>query len=1820
MDRDQQRQNRRNTVSGFSCTAGAELNPLQNPAGRTGAACDPIPAAPVPFTAVSPTPCPPPLPIPLNLPDGLIVPSDATVAYCPSTAGYSVTGTTASAVLTGAQNQTVLFTTLENITDNQLNYLYGVVPSASAAIIAAALSGATSSVISLTHLNYTQAEELISFVQDAKFVVNTLAVEQARNLLICQVENNIQVASCTSSAYFGPSAGVPTGMMYVPSATSSTGAVLVTFALSPTTGDQTAFALLNIPSLTAASAQANLLALAQAESSLRCVFGNAATAAACCTSQAPGNNLGYTAACVPAVGPTIPGSATAIGFFSVSENTVFSVVSKNEANSVARELSRNSLNCYFPSEGITATCAGTGPTGLGLTGPFAPASTTAVYLEPGSVILFDTSASVTAANAQAIDIALASLNCFWSNAGVTAFCPASPGFTAINNQYYILAASPTASINYSSFVAADTVISYTSQAEANAQALELASANVSCIYCNNSIAPTCSGGVNETIGTEKDIICNVLAEVAQNTAVSLGNILVSTSNGGANCCYGNEGVTNSAVCSAGAYFSGDPSNPFTSADVFYIPPNVITVCAADPTPPVPNLLYPYQNLFSTNVAQVGCCSDILLCDGITGSATALQTLWAKSTDLFDIIATGATFYTDDDGVTPYAFPVGSLYVVSRSGGRAYRAVTGGTGYTLGLTACDPCTALNSYEFKGATAINYASSNAAYADIFCGGPTAQTLTLYTYSDSPFSAGEGLPPVAWYSDSCGLSAFNPVTSVGSTGYYYAGHIIGSTGYMLLFTQVAGNTSSFNGDYNLSSCPVSRYAYSVYIGAEPCLTAGATTLYGTLPAPQLFTSSSATTSFYTQFYNDASVYSYPSGTGYINYVHNTTTYYRGISGSVAQAPVTCSTLYPVTIQWSNTAAADVCNYPNFFDPNNDGIFNDNIRSVWCDVENPFSVSASAIFYTAAVPAPSNLFNPGVSGATTYLSKFTPGDTYRNTYREYTSSNPTSDLKSYTGAFNASPFATTPLWAHSATGLYITTLNPEVPNTKFILNNDGCDYINLIYSDIKIAVPLSSSPTAVTRTIKNSLKTLFLNPAGNDVYSNDLLFDGVGYELSSAASGTANQNTITLNNLSKVGAGFTGAIVRAARVDRVGNFQLTSQGTAIPTYISSIDQAAGAITLGGYYNKVNTTFSNEALYVTGFKIEAGSWNSTQFTCYGDHCSKLEVGHSLFSYYTGASGVTSSIGYVTRVAGNTIYYTGSPSNNNFAAYDIGTGASHGSGHVYIQGRQFARLWTDDNKTQPLNYDLQDNTYNFIWSQTSGTSYDPADYTVAKNLILGNTAGSTAEFIVAGVNYFKRILPARPLLTDGNIYFDNGLSQYQYDRVQYDCDGSFYVDSVVPVPHDSIGFLNSCCDILSPSGGGTAVSACDWYNVYGDTAIDPSSYAGFYDYLYSGTGLWYDSVSHTILSNTSGILQDPLASTNIFASLYFYNGVIEGKYPCNSTYPGVSGNVFMRDYMGYYDPTTDPPTYPEDCTGPWEGCTALNDPLYWGSAGNETPGYIFKEYIADGSAVTGCNSNNYIPFEESLTSGLRYTNWSSTGLAWENVNQLGQIARCGNTSCGNSAAMPFNPSTAGCSLEAPASFAASAIDINSTPTHFNFENIPSVGSTAETFKAEATQIAQNIVNSFVRCFYLSDYQLGATCADPTAIEAVRGSAAPGEVVSNLSKADANSRAKQIADSRTICLDSDILGGQGCESTYIAPVSATAGSNQDSIVSISLSFPKGSGCNFNTEMTATTSLSMEAVTLTETTICSPTGESRTVYLLSLTEELAGPLKLPIRRPS
>lgn len=166
------------------------------------------------------------------------------------------------------------------------------------------------------------------------------------------------------------------------------------------------------------------------------------------------------------------------------------------------------------------------------------------------------------------------------------------------------------------------------------------------------------------------------------------------------------------------------------------------------------------------------------------------------------------------------------------------------------------------------------------------------------------------------------------------------------------------------------------------------------------------------------------------------------------------------------------------------------------------------------------------------------------------------------------------------------------------------------------------------------------------------------------------------------------------------------------------------------------------------------------------------------------------------------------------------------------------------------------------------------------------------------------------------------------------------------------------------------------------------------------------------------------------------------------------------------------------------------------------------------------------------------------------------------------------------------------------PNMFNFGSMPSVGGTAESLKAEATQIAQNIVNSFVRCYYFNDQQIGGLCPNPLDYLLQLGVSNAGEVISNISKEDADSRAQDLANSRTICISPDVIGGAGCASTEINNTVAVS-----NIGEITLDFNK-SGCVFTPSMSFNSNIIFSTATVRKITVCSSTGANIDMYLPSL----------------
>jgi hypothetical protein len=693
MDRDSQRQNLRSTESSSCKDESYTLDASALPAGRPALACSTA-AAPLADAFVTPLPCPrPPLETALS-PPPFVVGNDVQIAYCPTAAGYGLTGTVAFTIALNDQLHSVFCQTLTGISDNQLNYLYGVIPSASGTIITAALSGNTATVKQLTKLNDTQVEEFIPLVQDAKFIVNTLAVEKARNSLVCMAYNDYQAAICPTGSYTGASASIP----FVYQAFADTGTFIVPFSLKSSTGNQVAFTAINIPGLTGAKTTADSLAFAEAYKSLSCIYANDSITSTCCTGPSGAVlNLGYTNSVPVDTLPVLPSLSPRIGTFTVANETVFSTVSKSDANSLASSLALNALNCYFVNEDIAVACPTAGvastyplnnsvntywsatadmvtvPTGLtvddvrlntrilwptaapaGLTAgtlyyvnsatssgasvsfkvnsatashtdyqnstlPFIDLLTSGTgatasilldntpgkytYLLRGEVVRNDLTSSDTATTSEGVAILNSLLECYWVNSATAAYCPTA-GFTGIDGNAYIIPASITASPGYSAFVDAGIIISYTSQADADAIAAEQARASLQCYYCNVRVDPTCTPpgatawtddqlplspdlfvpncwSANATSGMPPGVVCSFLASTSQNTALSISNIpLKDKVEHTETCCYDSMPVYNTIFCTAGAERGASGLN---SQDNFFLPSGTVVICATGPS-------------------------------------------------------------------------------------------------------------------------------------------------------------------------------------------------------------------------------------------------------------------------------------------------------------------------------------------------------------------------------------------------------------------------------------------------------------------------------------------------------------------------------------------------------------------------------------------------------------------------------------------------------------------------------------------------------------------------------------------------------------------------------------------------------------------------------------------------------------------------------------------------------------------------------------------------------------------------------------------------------------------------------------------------------------------------------------------------------------------------------------------------------------------------------------------------------------------------------------------------------------------------------------
>lgn len=1874
MDRKQQRQNKR-ALAAASCTAGFALNTQELPAPRKAIVCDPLPSAPLSPPFITPEACPPPPAVPQLIPPPLAIFNSDVIAQCPTYGGAGVTGVIEVTVAEDTQAQYVFFQTIDAITVSQLNYLYTIVPSSSAAIISAALSGYTGPVQAITKLTDTQATELVATIQQSKFFVDTLAVERARASLVCQGYNDAAYAYCptgSTGAYYGPSGAVPTNLPYSPTAVIASGTIKVDFPLTGTTGGQTAFTAINIAGLTAAVATANALAAAAAARSLRCIYPNDPQFTTCCTAGAncpsgATNNLGFTHTVPTDTLAVLPTLDPRVGSFSVTGDTVFSTISRSAANQMALQLALAGLNCYYPNEDVYVECPPLDPgeddynspwpvkytvdnlawssTGdtlniplasvalkniplntriiLDSTGASAPggsetgtiyyvfsatasgstayitladgvvshadyeagntglivpltdsatgSAVTALILQKqtpgryayvirGSVVDIGLTASVTASTQAATDLINGSTDCYWTNNIITVTCPAQ-GFTGTDNQFYEIEASPSGSPAYTSTIAAGLVISYDplGKSIADALAAEQATAALQCLYCNEPIAAECPSGVNETIGITGGIICDYLAAVAQNTAIAISNI-PANSIWGAYCCYNNEEVYNNIFCGEGAIHSA--TGGLNSQDNFSLPVGTIVLCATAGGPPPGATAYPSYYAYSDlYVAEE---SFFGCCTGVDGA-----------------MCLGATSGVTGIG-TKYANSSG-LFTTNASAAVFYD----NTGLTVEYTPPTPSRflirkavgATRAYrvfdldEAEEPTSTTYTVTNCPS----CSGPLFSTSVLGKHA---VTGGASAGATALRAIFCGGTAL-PLTlysSVDNPWEYLApiSWFSDSCGDTPFAPKTSGGTA--NKDFYIAPADLSPFKYRKFSTAASNIS-GALTSYGaTCPqssypyyvykgstACGMTAGSTMYTSVTDAFLDNGDVI-----TNWYTTQYDAGSMYSA-TGDVAflnwQAPDT--SMYSRPIAGVTAGVAGTCaSYLNKVTIHYSTTGASDVCTFPWSKTIPFNSNTITLWHDG----PTALFS--TTGAAQFYTTpiihasnlFKPGPSGSTTQVYVSEYTPSADLiVKYRTYLHGSPSSTLQDF-NVATHKQSPFLQTGGTPTTSIWEMQGTFEPCTTYTSLRSAAP-HHSLGCTSLALYSDTYDVFLPLTGmasasgfvKSITAARVFNDGV--DASGLTAAYVSSTSFSVVPLNRAGIIFDGALVQT--VDIIADGRKVHERA----YVSSINLTTGVVSLTGPSTPIPVSFSDREVKVVGFKTSATGWAASTFSATGTNANKLKVGHMIYA----VEGATAGIGYVLDINGSTVTYS------NHGASNLNTLSPS---NIYIYGKYFTQLWQSDNKANVITslYGQTGSDDGYVFKDTKQIKLRSLNITGVSGATGSNSIIKIIESGAACVSYPSVTAHSEwlPTSTIGATawYTDD------YYRLQTDfyCDGTS-ATGLLPVGHTEYSYWLSCCDEAWAQGNtGVTGSVCHWKDVSSSSAAVSS------DKIHLVGSVFYSSGAHIPIS---GDVYYVLCPTGVTGGTRYHlsEGVIVDSIPC---FHGATTIPFYIDYTAVISDPGDP------CDGQ----------------------RMFTAYYTSGTGPD-CNCGN------------AYINSSVTGCT-SSYNPAGsiQVNVC-TTACTEGVVCSsyldcYAPAGEGGAFSIPAAnpnFIANADQVFSS--NFDFSAFPAPGDTASDKIAEATQLAQNLVNSFVRCYYLNEEQNGDECnvdtsADTYLIMLKRGRVPPGMITSVISQLDANQIAKVLANAMTICVDETIFPepGMGCTAMQIEDVESPEIPHNSTIT---IEMGPNEDCVFTPVITVDSSatqvqtLTAFTVTFRKITICNADGENEDIYVPDVdgvTDEQAG----------
>lgn len=520
-ERDKQREQLRNAPNGDPVPPYV----ASEPPGRPVPKCDPVIPAP-PRVFVSPAGCPPP-PAPEDLlPDALVFLSPRVEKDCSDVPTGGPVGATV-VVAAGAFETNLYFQDLPDITTAQLSLIAN--QSQAVRTLIAAPSTPEAEIRRLLKLDAHQAAAFVTLRTAAIAEVLDLAETQAIGLLDCVWVNTTKTASCGADALETDDAP-------------DTQAARVT---NPSVVDA------GTVSSTISQLDADAQALLQAQSALNCLWANTEQTANCV------DDLGFSEAVPNDVNLTGEATRLRVGSVVIPAATVFSDVGQEDANNQAKALAVGQLACFYLNAALVVTCPADAenvaasispePSGIDASsgGAGNPVTVPAGYLE--------SEVSTADANDQAAALGLSLLNCFWLNDEQPAVCePQGP-----DGAYLPSPVSPTPRVT----VAAGEVVSFTSKADANAQALLQAQLQLDCRYCSLVVPPRCipldytvtvlpiplsevtdAWSLDATLGAPAGLFCSPDWESAQAAADSIANIPIPPAAPPGDCTYGNAPV------------------------------------------------------------------------------------------------------------------------------------------------------------------------------------------------------------------------------------------------------------------------------------------------------------------------------------------------------------------------------------------------------------------------------------------------------------------------------------------------------------------------------------------------------------------------------------------------------------------------------------------------------------------------------------------------------------------------------------------------------------------------------------------------------------------------------------------------------------------------------------------------------------------------------------------------------------------------------------------------------------------------------------------------------------------------------------------------------------------------------------------------------------------------------------------------------------------------------------------------------------------------------------------------------------------------------